>query len=621
MHITEVDHLLSSAAPLANSLSKDQVRRNNIHTNHYKMAEGGQRNKSMFKGAERSLVDALSEYDGELIKTESPNFACSVLPSHWRCNKSLPVAFKVVSLGETKDGTLVTIAAGNDENYCAELKNNTAVMKNQVARFNDLRFVGRSGRGKSFTLSIFIYTNPPQIATYNRAIKVTVDGPREPRRPKPKMDDHSRIIPPPIPNPGHPFTDRLTEFTHNFPGSRSSSCAIRGMRPNPLNSSTNTYMQQGRFNLKADSHTSVLGSQCKYQFYLELFTHGRKQRTVKKSGEVLACVIRQAKFTVYMVNWLLADISHDNIHHGQHQMSPTKPWSYYQPSSFYPSQMSSNSVTTTVPQSTTDSSIITPVIKMEPGLAPHGQSAQNSALNQSYGKSDAIFPASNSRGSEVADSRFVYPVATTSSMSFPSTSMSVLSPGIDSNRTFLPMTPNPFPLSSPDLFSTTPSTPVTLTSPPYLPNSPPYQLYPHLYMSSGSSQTYYEGSHLPMLPSSRSDDKQDLKPDNRPRDTPSETITHLPQPTADLSVTVALNYGTHPQASMELNTARTMGQSMAMPNTGSGLMQQPQQHRNNSPVTNLSPMQQSLGQMNISTTVGHIPSIDDTRKEDVWRPY
>ena len=58
------------------------------------------------------------------------------------------MAFKVVSLGETKDGTMVTIAAGNDENYCAELKNNTAVMKNQVARFNDLRFVGRSGRGK-----------------------------------------------------------------------------------------------------------------------------------------------------------------------------------------------------------------------------------------------------------------------------------------------------------------------------------------------------------------------------------------------------------------------------------------------------------------------------------------
>lgn len=41
--------------------------------------------------------------------------------------------------------------AGNDENYSAELRNASAVMKNQVARFNDLRFVGRSGRGRSPT--------------------------------------------------------------------------------------------------------------------------------------------------------------------------------------------------------------------------------------------------------------------------------------------------------------------------------------------------------------------------------------------------------------------------------------------------------------------------------------
>nr|CAD7598352.1 unnamed protein product [Timema genevievae] len=62
-------------------------------------------------------------------------------------NKTLPVAFKVVALGDIIDGTLVTVRAGNDENYCAELRNCTAVMKNQVAKFNDLRFVGRSGRG------------------------------------------------------------------------------------------------------------------------------------------------------------------------------------------------------------------------------------------------------------------------------------------------------------------------------------------------------------------------------------------------------------------------------------------------------------------------------------------
>ena len=33
-----------------------------------------------------------------------------------------------------------------------------------------------------FTLIVTVATEPPQIATYNNAIKVTVDGPREPRR-------------------------------------------------------------------------------------------------------------------------------------------------------------------------------------------------------------------------------------------------------------------------------------------------------------------------------------------------------------------------------------------------------------------------------------------------------
>ncbi|XP_044275150.1 runt-related transcription factor 2 isoform X5 [Varanus komodoensis] len=132
----------------------------------------------------RTMVEIIADHPAELVRTDSPNFLCSVLPSHWRCNKTLPVAFKVVALGEVPDGTVVTVMAGNDENYSAELRNASAVMKNQVARFNDLRFVGRSGRGKSFTLTITVLTNPPQVATYHRAIKVTVDGPREPRNPR-----------------------------------------------------------------------------------------------------------------------------------------------------------------------------------------------------------------------------------------------------------------------------------------------------------------------------------------------------------------------------------------------------------------------------------------------------
>ena len=97
---------------------------------------------------EKTLSAVLSEHPGELVRTGSPNFVCSVLPTHWRSNKTLPVSFKVVSLGDVKDGTKVTITAGNDENFSAELRNGIGYMKNQVAKFNDLRFVGRSGRGR-----------------------------------------------------------------------------------------------------------------------------------------------------------------------------------------------------------------------------------------------------------------------------------------------------------------------------------------------------------------------------------------------------------------------------------------------------------------------------------------
>uniref|UniRef100_A0A672TGF9 Runt-related transcription factor n=1 Tax=Sinocyclocheilus grahami TaxID=75366 RepID=A0A672TGF9_SINGR len=98
----------------------------------------------------RTMVEIIADHPAELVRTDSPNFLCSVLPSHWRCNKTLPVAFKVVALGDVPDATVVTVMAGNDENYSGELRNASAVMKNQVARFNDLRFVGRSGRGWYF---------------------------------------------------------------------------------------------------------------------------------------------------------------------------------------------------------------------------------------------------------------------------------------------------------------------------------------------------------------------------------------------------------------------------------------------------------------------------------------
>uniref|UniRef100_A0AAV2K7T5 Runt domain-containing protein n=1 Tax=Knipowitschia caucasica TaxID=637954 RepID=A0AAV2K7T5_KNICA len=190
----------------------------------------------------RSMAEIIADHPAELVRTDSPNFLCSVLPSHWRCNKTLPVAFKVVALGDIPDGTVVTVMAGNDENYSAELRNASGVMKNQVARFNDLRFVGRSGRGKSFTLTITVFTNPPQVATYHRAIKVTVDGPREPRRHRQKLED---------PPKAGLFSDRLSELER-----MRVRVSVPTQPPRPsLNPAANSFNPQGQTQI-TDPHLS-----------------------------------------------------------------------------------------------------------------------------------------------------------------------------------------------------------------------------------------------------------------------------------------------------------------------------------------------------------------------------
>nr|XP_060641427.1 runt-related transcription factor 2 isoform X7 [Anolis sagrei ordinatus] len=189
----------------------------------------------------RTMVEIIADHPAELVRTDSPNFLCSVLPSHWRCNKTLPVAFKVVALGEVPDGTVVTVMAGNDENYSAELRNASAVMKNQVARFNDLRFVGRSGRGKSFTLTITVLTNPPQVATYHRAIKVTVDGPREPRRHRQKLDDSKPSL----------FSERLSDLGRIPHPSMRVGVPTQSPRP-PLNSAPSPFNPQGQSQIPDD---------------------------------------------------------------------------------------------------------------------------------------------------------------------------------------------------------------------------------------------------------------------------------------------------------------------------------------------------------------------------------
>ena len=98
---------------------------------------------------ERVLLAAMRDRSSRLVQTGSPNVVCSLLPEHWRINKALPATFRVVALSAVPDGTEVKLVAGNDENLSGELINSSTTMHDQIARFTDLRFISRSGRGLS----------------------------------------------------------------------------------------------------------------------------------------------------------------------------------------------------------------------------------------------------------------------------------------------------------------------------------------------------------------------------------------------------------------------------------------------------------------------------------------
>uniref|UniRef100_A0AAY5KWV6 Runt-related transcription factor 2 n=1 Tax=Esox lucius TaxID=8010 RepID=A0AAY5KWV6_ESOLU len=90
--------------------------------------------------------------------------------------------------------------------------------------------------GKSFTLTITVFTNLPQVATYHRAIKVTVDGPREPRRHRQKLEDP--------PKPGL-FSDRLSELERIRQTTMRVAVPTQPQRQ-PLNAGPNSFNPQGQ---------------------------------------------------------------------------------------------------------------------------------------------------------------------------------------------------------------------------------------------------------------------------------------------------------------------------------------------------------------------------------------
>lgn len=135
--------------------------------------------KPKIRGGEESDPGVL-----ELVQTDEPAVKCTKLPEFIRAKKHLGAPFCVyVAQGFVPDATRVVVEAGNFKNPCAELKNNVSRVFNGVARFDDLRFLGKSGRGTRFNVFLRFECDSSSVkhAVYANAIKVTVDGPRPPR--------------------------------------------------------------------------------------------------------------------------------------------------------------------------------------------------------------------------------------------------------------------------------------------------------------------------------------------------------------------------------------------------------------------------------------------------------
>ena len=85
--------------------------------------------------------------NGDAVMTSCASIACTRLPVHWRSNKALPQMFRVYSLKPIADGTEVAVTTVNDMGQNCDVKNGTARFQHNVAKFVDMRFNGKSGRG------------------------------------------------------------------------------------------------------------------------------------------------------------------------------------------------------------------------------------------------------------------------------------------------------------------------------------------------------------------------------------------------------------------------------------------------------------------------------------------
>lgn len=127
--------------------------------------DGGAALASKLRSGDRSMVEVLADHPGELVRTDSPNFLCSVLPSHWRCNKTLPVAFKV-SAGAEPGGHRRTWAPPMQE-------------PRQGRTWGDLAARTRKGMSPSWQDTGVVYPGAPTAGSHSRK-----DPPLDSRRPR-----------------------------------------------------------------------------------------------------------------------------------------------------------------------------------------------------------------------------------------------------------------------------------------------------------------------------------------------------------------------------------------------------------------------------------------------------
>lgn len=80
-------------------------------------------------------------------QTENKNICVDKLPEFSRANKYIGEYNVYVKDNEVPDGTRCTIYAYSVKTGQGELKNNVSVVKDGIAKFDDIRFIGKSGRG------------------------------------------------------------------------------------------------------------------------------------------------------------------------------------------------------------------------------------------------------------------------------------------------------------------------------------------------------------------------------------------------------------------------------------------------------------------------------------------